>query len=494
MSTLLFGVIPGPDVKAAEHLLAQGKPYIDGVELRLDHFEKIDFEALKNFLKTCGVPAMFTVRRNDQGGTFRGTEVERLGLLESLCTLQPTYLDLEFDVPQEFRKKLFQAYPNVSFLSSYHDFSQTPQDIESIFNKIKIPYAHIYKMAFAAKSCLDALRFLTFMQSHRGKEKIIGSCMEEEGKMTRILAPIFGGVLSYATIVEGLATAPGQMTAKELQEIYRFRQLNPQTQIYGVIGDPIDKSLGHLIHNAVFDDAKINAVYLRFRVKPQELSAFVALILKLPFQGLSVTMPHKQAIMPLLSEISIETRVIGACNTVQVKKGAMIGYTTDGVGALNAIERHGLVFGKHLVFVGSGGAAKAIVFEAAQRGAFVSIVNRTPEKAIEIANLVKGRGGGFDLLPEICEQGYDVIVNCIPDSDLIEEKWILPEKIAMDIVYVPKNTAFLIKASQKKCKIIYGYEMFIGQAVEQERIWFPEKIDLEKAYAIIEEKAMSALA
>jgi 3-dehydroquinate dehydratase / shikimate dehydrogenase len=494
MSTLLFGVIPGPDVTAAEHLLVQGKPYIDGIELRLDHFEKIDFEALKNFLKTCGIPVMFTVRRNDQGGTFRGTEKARLELLEALCVLQPAYLDLEYDVPQDFRKRLFETHPNISFLSSYHDFSQTPQDIESIFNKIKTPYAHLYKMAFAAKSCVDALRLLAFMQSRKGNEKIISLCMEEGGKMTRILAPVLGSFLTYATIIEGLATAPGQMAAKELQEIYRFRQLNRQTQIYALIGDPVDKSLGHLIHNAVFDDAKINAVYLQIQVKTLELAAFFALILKLPFKGLSVTMPHKESIMPFLSQISIETRVIGACNTIQIKNEEMIGYNTDGVGAFNAIERHGLVFGKHVVFIGAGGAAKALIVEAAQRGAFVSIVNRTPEKAIEIAKMIKGRGGGFDLLPEICKQSYDVIINCIPESDLIEEKWILPEKIAMDIVYVPKNTPFLVKASQKKCKIVYGYEMFIGQAIEQERIWFSEGIDFEKAYAIIEEKVMSILA
>jgi len=90
-------------------------------------------------------------------------------------------------------------------------------------------------------------------------------------------------------------------------------------------------------------------------------------------------------------------------------------------------------------------------------------------------------------------QGYDVIINCIPESDLVDEKWILPEKIAMDIVYIPKNTPFLAKALQKKCKIIYGYEMFIGQALEQERIWFPEEIDSEKVYSIIEEKVVGAL-
>ncbi len=494
MRTLLFGVIPGPDLPAAERLVAKGKPYIDGVELRLDHFEKIDMEALKAFLTSCGLPVMFTVRRNDQGGNFQGTENERLAILENLCALQPSYLDLEYDVPQDFRKKLFETYPKVSFLSSYHDFSQTPADIESIFKKIKIPYAHIFKMAFTAKSTLDALRLMEFMQTHGKKEKVIGICMGDPGQATRILAPLFGTVLTYAAITENGSTAPGQITAKQLQEIYRFKELNPQTQIYGVIGDPVDKSLGHIIHNAVFAEEKVNAIYLRIPVKTEEIPSFFISILKLPFKGLSVTMPHKETIMPSMAQLSIETRVIGACNTIQIKEGKLIGYNTDGIGALNAIEKHGLVFGRHVLFIGAGGAAKGLIFEASQRGAFVSIVNRTPEKAIEIAAIVKGRGGGFDLLPEICKQGYDVIVNCIPESDLIEEKWILPEKVAMDIVYVPKNTPFLIKAAQKKCKIVYGYEMFVGQAIEQERIWFQAGINFEKAYRLMEEKMLNTLA
>src|SRR5579871_3155180 len=177
MSTLLFGVIPGPDLLAAERLVDKGKPYIDGVELRLDHFEKIDLPALKAFLKACRLPVMFTVRRKDQGGVFQGAENERLAILESLCALQPAYLDLEYDVPQEFRKKLFETFPKVSFLSSYHDFSQTPSDLESLFKKIRIPYAHIFKMAFTAKSTLDALRLLEFIRAKN--EKLIGICMGE---------------------------------------------------------------------------------------------------------------------------------------------------------------------------------------------------------------------------------------------------------------------------------------------------------------------------
>ncbi|MBS0604179.1 MAG: shikimate dehydrogenase [Verrucomicrobia bacterium] len=494
MGTLLFGVIPGPDVKAAEQLAMLARPYVDGIELRLDSFAHIDIAELQAFLRTCSHPVMFTVRRSDQGGEYKGTEQQRLDLLESLCPLGPAYLDLEYDVPLDFRKRLFETYPRILFLSSYHDFSGMPEDLTAVYDKVKTPYAHIFKLAVMAKTSNDSLKMLAFVESRSKSEKIIGICMGEEGKPSRILAPVVGNHLTYATIASTASTAPGQLTAKDLQDIYRFSKLDRQTSIFSLVGTPVDKSLGHLIHNAVFEQLSLNAVYIKTDVKKEDLTAFFELTRGLPFKGFSVTMPYKEDVMPLLAQSSIQAQVIGVCNTIQVKDRKMIGYNTDGIGALNALERREIVYGKHVVFIGAGGAARAMIFEAIQRGAYVSIINRTAEKATEIAKAFGGQGGGWELLPKVCAMGYDFIVNCIPESDLIEEKWILPEKIAMDIVYVPKNTPFLVKASRKKCRIVFGYEMFIGQALEQQRIWFPSGIDFDKAYQIIEEKVMSALA
>lgn len=488
---MLFGVIPGPNIKSAAHLCEQGKPFIDGVELRLDFFEKIDIAEIKTFIEECGVPVILTVRRKDQGGAFARGETTRLELIECLCGLQPAYIDLEYDVPNDFRKRLFDAYPRISFISSYHDFTKTPDDLDAVYEKIKKPFAHIHKLAVTAQSSLDTLRMLEFVQSH-SDEKIIGLSMGEEGKATRILAPVIGSFLSYAYM--DLATAPGQMNVREMQEIYRFSKLNRRTAIYALIGDPVDKSLGALIHNAVFDEQNINAVYLKIGVKKEDLAAFVDLARKLPFKGFSVTMPHKEAVLPFLDQVSIPAQAHGACNTIEIAQGQWIGHNTDSIGALNAIEKRQSVNGKHIVFIGAGGAAKAVIVEAARRGAFVTVINRTPDKAIEIVKGLKGRGGGWELLSQVCREGYDIIINCIPDSQVIEDEWILPKKIAMDIVYVPKNTPFLLKATQKKCRIIFGYEMFVGQAVEQQRIWFPQTIDCDKALALIEEKVVSALA
>ncbi len=121
-----------------------------------------------------------------------------------------------------------------------------------------------------------------------------------------------------------------------------------------------------------------------------------------------------------------------------------------------------------------------------KRGAQVTILNRTPEKAEALAAQFGGRGGGWELFPDVCAQGYDVLINCIPESELIEEAWILPGTIAMDTVYIPKNTPFLVKASAKGCQIVFGYEMFIQQALEQQRLWRAGKIDLGRASKIIE--------
>lgn len=486
MRTQLFGVISGPDIDVSKH-----EPHVDGFELRLDHFSHIDLNELKSLILKCKKPVMLTVRRNDQGGSFLGSEEERLKLLESLCKLEPAYIDLEYDVPADYRKRLFEAYPKTAFLSSYHDFTGMPADLEAIYQKVKTPHAHIYKIAVTAQSTLDALKMLTFVQKHSSSDKIIGIAMGEEGKPTRILAPVVGSYLTYAILNH--ASAPGQLSAQELQETYHFSTLDRQTQIYSLIGDPIEKSMGALIHNAVFHTHKLNAVYIKMRLAKEEVPAFFSLIGSLPFKGFSVTMPLKELVMPHLTQASIDSRVMGACNTIKIDSTEIIGYTTDGVGALNPIERRMIVYGKHVVVVGAGGSAKSVILEAVHRGAYVTVINRTAEKAIEIAKALGGRGGGWELFSEVYERGYDVIINCTPESDVIDEKWIVPEAIAMDIIYIPKMTPFLKKAAQKKCRLVYGYEMFVSQAIEQERIWFPSAIDFDKAYAMIEEIVVSAL-
>ncbi|MES2122658.1 MAG: type I 3-dehydroquinate dehydratase [Chlamydiota bacterium] len=395
--TLLFGGHPGPELPDPQALL----PHLDGIELRLDQFAAIDFAAIGAFIKDSPVPVMLTLRKKEQGGAFQGTEEERLDLISTLCTLHPHYLDLEWDVPTEFRRRIFDTFSRIQILSSYHNFEETPPDLEALYKKVKSPYAHLTKIATTARSTSDALRMLSFVRS---KEKIVGICMGEAGELTRVLAPVAGNHLTYAKLEGGLGTASGQINSQELQELYRFRSLNRDTAVFALIGDPVDKSRSALFHNPIFREKNVNAVYVKIPLKKEELTAFFKWTDDFPVKGLSVTMPHKESVIPFLDVQSPEVLCIGACNTIKLD-GKRRGFNTDGVGALNAIENKGSMRDKHLVVVGAGGTAKAIIYEAMQRGAQVTVLNRTHEKAIALAAQLHCRAESWDRFPEVVNEG-----------------------------------------------------------------------------------------
>src|SRR5262249_16514603 len=161
-----------------------------------------------------------------------------------------------------------------------------------------------------------------------------------------------------------------------------------------------------------------------------------------------------------------------AVNTLLFEEGKIFGFNTDGIGALNAIEKEFPVKDKRIVIIGAGGAAKAIAYEAHRRGGLVTIVNRDAEKALQIAQLLPCIGKGLDYMATCAETGYDVLINCTPSPLPIASEYIIPQAIVMDIKTKPKETAFLKLAREKGCPIIYGYQMFIEQALGQFNLWF----------------------
>ena len=187
--------------------------------------------------------------------------------------------------------------------------------------------------------------------------------------------------MSYACLNKELATAPGQLTVKELIENYDYPQLTPATQLYGLIGDPVEQSIGDLTHNALMQTLEIDAVYVKMHVRAQELKEAILNLKSLSFKGLSVTTPHKETILKYLDFLDPEAQEIGAVNTIILKDAKAFGYNTDGIGALSAIEKYFPVHYKTIVILGAGGAARAIAYEAKKRGARVILLNRNLERA-----------------------------------------------------------------------------------------------------------------
>lgn len=449
-------VIKGPTIEKAIKQLEIASRTCSLVELRLDYFEEIDLESIRNLLQQFPIPMIFTLRSTSQGGNYRGSEDKRLEKIKELATLKPEYLDLEYDNPLTFK--------DLKIIRSYHDFEKMPSLDETLQ---KMTNGDIYKMAFMLHSNEEALVLLQFMKDHRN---VLAMGMGPYGETTRILAPLFGAKFVYASIDPETSTAPGQVNVEELSKIYHFQDLNEATKIFGLIGKPVDKSLGHLAHNAVMHH--LNSVYLKFQVPENHLKGFMAQVKRANFGGLSVTMPLKELIIPYLDEIDPWAKKVGAVNTLVFVKGKIKGYNTDGKGALDAIEAKIKVRGKKLLFIGAGGASKAIIAEAIARGAQVTLLNRDAQKALELSEKMGCSGGSLEQISEEYEKGYDLLINATSVPDPIDSKWILPNSGVMDINTRNIDTPFLLNAKEKNCSIIYGYEMFIAQAVEQIELWF----------------------
>jgi 3-dehydroquinate dehydratase/shikimate dehydrogenase len=456
-------VIKGPTLLQAREQIKRARQHADLVELRLDLFSEWDLESLKNL----SVPAIFTLRPQDQGGQFKGSEQERLNILKKLATLKPEYLDLEHSVPLSFIHEIKAVHPGVKLILSYHNFTETPKDLDGLYRKMRPIPADFYKIALTPNNPADTLRLILWAKSV--SPQLIPISMGIKGQISRILSPF-----SYASLEDDPDSPLGQLSAQTLAEKYNYRSLKPQTPLFGLIGDPVDKSVSDHTHNRLIQHFNLRTVYTKIQVSILDLPDWIALAKQLPFRGLSVTMPLKEKILPLIDQIDPYAQACSAVNTLLFENGKITGFNTDGIGALNAIEKHTLVKEKKIVILGAGGAARAIAYEALRRGADVTILKR-------------------DQMATSIPFEYDFLINCTPAEMPISPEQILPKTYVMDITTKPKETALLMHAREKGCCIIYGYEMFVEQAIGQFRIWFDDKLDVEECRRILTETSLDCL-
>jgi shikimate dehydrogenase len=260
--------------------------------------------------------------------------------------------------------------------------------------------------------------------------------------------------------------------------------MNGHTQLYGIIGNPVRHSLSPIIHNGVFRRRGFNAVYLAFEV--HHLEDAVRGMKGLGVRGLSVTMPFKTAILPFLDRLGGVAEKIRSVNTIVQKDGMLIGYNTDGSGAMEALEEKMSLQGKSVILLGAGGAGRAIAFGLKERGCRLTIANRSMEKGRALAEEL---GVEFVPLPIPAGTGIraDVIINATsvgmhPQSEESPlPKEMLQERMTvMDIVYRPLRTRLLQEAEERGCRTIDGLEMLARQGAAQQRIWTGQNPDIEE--------------
>ena len=262
--------------------------------------------------------------------------------------------------------------------------------------------------------------------------------------------------------------------------------ISGKTKVCAIIGDPVEHSLSPIIHNAAFKELGLNLVYVAFTVTTRELQTAILGAKSLGLWGLNVTMPHKNAVMNYLDEVDSTAKSIGAVNTVINNNGRLIGYNTDGNGTMIALQENGVYLKeKKLVLIGAGGTAKAIAYQAAQDVEELVILNRTPEKAKKLAEMLQKRFGkkvkGAALSSEVLEEELettDILVNATsvgmdPDvnSSPVPLSLLRRDLCVMDIVYNPLETRLAADAKSVGAKVVSGIEMLIYQGAVAFEIW-----------------------
>jgi 3-dehydroquinate dehydratase/shikimate dehydrogenase len=302
---------------------------------------------------------------------------------------------------------------------------------------------------------------------------VVGIAMGEEGLVSRVLGPRAGAAFTFASLEDGVETAPGQVTARTLRELYRLEQVDAATRIFGVAGNPIAHSLSPLMQNTAFQRTHVNAVLLPLRVRT--LADLLTLVLELPMSGVAVTMPLKQEVLPRLANMDPLTAKIGACNTIRTgADGKLYGFNTDVAGVVRPLEKRLRLKGARVAVLGAGGAARAAVFGLVEQGAEVLIVNRTHEQAVALAKAAKAKALKHE---QLAKTRFDVLINSTP-CGMAGTKAAMPIRedelnagLVFDMVYTPLETPLLKLAVSRGIPIIGGLEMFVQQGARQFEIW-----------------------
>jgi shikimate dehydrogenase len=275
-------------------------------------------------------------------------------------------------------------------------------------------------------------------------------------------------------------------TASHVEKEY-MPSFHGQTTLYGIFGYPIGHSLSPLMHNTAFAHHGLDAVYLPFAVHPAHLEIAVKSIAALPIHGVNVTIPHKQAVMPWLDDVSPEARLIGAVNTIHLRDGRLHGYNTDGIGFLRALEEEGSqVDDRTVMLLGAGGAARAIAVQLCLSGVrHLYLTNRTPTRAEELAAFLKQNIPHTDIsvisMGESALATYllhtDIVVNATSigmhphDPMILPSTALGPRHLVCDIVYRPLHTPLLRAAQRQGARTMDGLGMLLHQGAKAFEIW-----------------------
>ena len=444
------------------------------MEFRLDFLDpsQLTPERMRHWVALAGVPVIGTLRRKPFGGRFEGGAADQLEMLGRIGGAGFSFLDIEVETLEAAGPTRLKKIRDGSWrlIGSYHDFRETPSDLQAVFRRILAVDADVVKIATLAVDFADNFRLLELVsQARRRNLPIIAVAMGDLGAYSRLVAPSRGALLTYASTRAGQETAPGQLTSRDLKCVYGLNGIDADTLFFGVIGHPIGHSLSPQVHNHAFRQLGLNCRYLP--LPTPDLEAFAPHLRR--FGGLSVTLPHKVAVLRHVDARHPGVEASGAANTLVRRQDGLWAYNTDLDGVRHALR--GCLDGPpgRAVLLGAGGAARsaaAVLKEARWR---VAVLARNRSKAEALAG---DFGFEADSLDRSGRYSGDLLINATPVgmSPAIHESPVAGEGLryatVFDMVYNPLETRLLGEA-RKQSRVVSGLDMFVGQAARQCHLW-----------------------
>jgi 3-dehydroquinate dehydratase / shikimate dehydrogenase len=494
--------------KAKRDIVAAGAAGAELIELRIDTLRAdADLDAL---LKSCPLPAIVTCRPTWEGGLSELDDPARAMCLATGIRSGAKYADVEFKTSSAAKQVIENARKDSKnpLILSCHDFQGIPDDICRIVDQMNLLPGDVNKIVWTAKNIrenLDAFRLL-----HNPKRPTVALCMGEAGLISRVLAKKFGAFLTFASLEDSQATAPGQVTISDMKKLYRWDAIGAETKVFGVVAHPVRHSMSPAIHNAGFGQIGFDGVYLPMLVQPgyENFKAFMEDFRGfegMNLSGLSVTIPHKENALRYLIEIGGEVeelaRKIGAVNTIMIDSATISGKNTDYTAILDCITEALHIARDQLgdlrvAILGAGGTARAAVAGLAHYGASVIVYNRTAERAESLAREFGGHTGTVTQMPlaELCRQKFDVLINTTSvgmfpsvDANPLEDCQIAfsGNMLVFDTVYNPVETKLLVQVKARGAQTISGVEMFVKQAAAQFETWTKTPAPIELMREVI---------
>lgn len=475
-------------------------PYIDMVELRADFLDNDERTSIRGFPAMCSLPVILTIRRKCDGGNFVEGEAARTSLFARALAFSDydgnkkfDYVDFEEDFRISGLQDACLSF-GIKIIRSFHNIEGNLTDIQGKLEALKKNPYEIPKIAFTPQKLSDVTQLFRVAKTLENSKQIL-CAMGSYATVGRVLCGHLNSFIAFCTPKETAKDMDflGHIDPVTLCDMYRIKQITASTKLFCITGFPLKATSSPLLHNKGYKKNDIDAVF--FPLKADSVQEAIEFAKEVGIKGMSVTVPHKEAVLQYLSDYAPQVREVGACNTVVFDEERTFGYNTDTEGFMKALlEFMGgkkNILHKKTALIGAGGAARAVVWVLHELGAKVCIFNRTISKAKLIADQfgfkyaslgpesIKMLSEYSPLIVQTTAKGMGATEPSCEENDPLWFYGFSGKEKLVEVIYTPDVTPVMARAQAQGCTVTNGYKMLLYQAQKQFEYFTGTKATLE---------------